>query len=312
MTDDVKREELPAHSSALPPTTLIICSRNRAEMLSATLTSILSGNEVPSEIIVIDQSTASDPALAARTDPRCEIRYVWTTVVGLSRAINTAVAMARTEILAFTHDDVTVTADWFGNLVRALLAADRRTVVTGLVAPSEPETTGGFQSTLKADPTPAVYAGKLDRDVLYALNMVMWRQVFEEIGAFDVRLGPGTSFPGAEDADFGYRLLQAGYRIVYAPQAALYHRLWRPATDFVPLRWAYGVARGALYAKYASRGDRHMLRRGARDVTRHLVAAIAELRQDRRFACGAAALGVGVLVGAARWFLTLQPRRSPV
>src|SRR5579859_8077465 len=48
----------------LPPTTLIICSRNRPQLLQEAVESVLRGREVPTELLIIDQSQAAHPALA--------------------------------------------------------------------------------------------------------------------------------------------------------------------------------------------------------------------------------------------------------
>src|SRR5437867_5656517 len=92
---------------SLPATSLIIPSRNRPEFLLAAVESVLQGDEVPTELIIIDQSTAQNPTLATLTTHRtCDIRYLWTQSVGLSRANNEGIAAARHDLVVFTHDDV--------------------------------------------------------------------------------------------------------------------------------------------------------------------------------------------------------------
>jgi hypothetical protein len=43
---------------------LIICSRNRAQMLEDSVMSILAGSRVPTELIIVDQSDTANPFLA--------------------------------------------------------------------------------------------------------------------------------------------------------------------------------------------------------------------------------------------------------
>src|SRR3712207_2073952 len=98
-----------AMRATLPPASLIICSRNRPQLLLETVESVLKGDEVPAELIIIDQSTTPHEILATLTTDRpCEIRYLWTQSVGVSEARNTGIAAARYEILALTDDDVFV------------------------------------------------------------------------------------------------------------------------------------------------------------------------------------------------------------
>lgn len=288
----------------LPACSLIICSRNRPRILADSVASVLAGAEVPAEIVIVDQSNAANPELATLTTDRpCRIRYIWTQSVGLSRANNMGSAAASHELLAFTHDDVLVSPTWIGTLVRAAVAAGRRCVVTGQVRLTEPEEVGGFQLTMKGDPSPAIYEGRVGKDVLLPLNMAMYRSAVNEVGGFDVRLGPGTPFPSAEDNDFGFRLLEAGYRVIYVPEAVVSHRLWRSAESYLPLRWGYGLGRGAFYAKHLSLRDRYVLRRMIHDIKEHMLSLTWKLPRKRKEALGDAILAIGILLGAVKWRL---------
>jgi GT2 family glycosyltransferase len=272
-------------------------------MLAAAVESILEGYEVPTELIIIDQSDTINQDLAVlKTDRLCEIRYLWTQSIGLSRANNAGVTAARYDLVVFTHDDVIVTPAWFGTLVQTLVDAGTRVIVTGRVLPTHAETPGGFAPTLKIDEHPATYEGRIRVfNALKSFNVAMYRSALHEVGGFDVELGPGTIFPGAEDSDLGFRLLEVGYRIVYVPEAVLYHRAWRIDHDYLPLRWNYGVAQGAFYAKHVKLRDSYMLRRIAADVKRRIFRFPRRLRKEGRRAFGDPLYILGNLVGAIRW-----------
>ena len=283
-------------------TSLIICSRNRPDMLVATISSILQSNDLPTELIIVDQSNVPQPDLERhQPDGTCEIRYMWSRSTGLCRANNIGVAAARYDLLIFSHDDVLVTPTWFGELVAALVAAGPQTVVTGRVLASEPERPGNFAPSLKVDEQPAVYEGRKFMGVIYPMNMAMHRSALEAIGGFDERLGPGTPLPAAEDKDLEYRLLEAGYRIAYIPEAMLYHRAWRNDHDFLPLRWSYGVGLGGFYAKHLSLRDRHILRHIAWDIKRRILRFPRRLWHERSLALGDPAFLLGNIYGAMLW-----------
>jgi len=298
----------PAASPPLPPTSLIIPSRGRPELLLATVQSILAGDEVPSELIVVDHSDNAQPALAALTTARdCRFRYEWSTERGVSRGRNQGIQLAQHEILVFVDDDVLVSRPWFGALVRALARSGPMNVVIGQIQPVAGETPDQFVPSAKTDQAPIVYAGRLDKDVLYTSNTALYRSALAQVGVFDERLGPGTGFNGSEDSDLGFRLLEAGYCIRYEPAALMFHRAWRGEADYLPTRWNYGVGRGAFYAKYFGSPDGHMRRRLRRDIQQHLLAALYYLLSDRRRALGDVALASGLVVGAARWRLARKP-----
>jgi GT2 family glycosyltransferase len=291
--------------ASLPASSLIIPSRNRPELLLAAVRSILQGDDIPTELIIIDQSDAPSTALATlTTDRACKIRYLWTKSVGASRARNAGIAAAQHDILVFTDDDVTVTSTWFGALIRALLCAGPRAVVTGRVLAAMAQTPGGFAPSTKADENHVVYVGRIGEDVLFSNNAAMFRSAIKEVGDFDVRLGPGGPFSTAEDNDLGFRLLEAGYRINYVPEAVLYHRPWRNERDYLPLRWSYGYGQGAYFAKHLSLRDRYMLWRMVRHIKNHLLGFVRRVWGQRHLACGDAVYVFAVLCGAAKWLLT--------
>jgi GT2 family glycosyltransferase len=139
--------------------------------------------------------------------------------------------------------------------------------------------------------------------------MVSYRSVFDEVGFFDERLGPGTTFPAAEDNDFGFRLLESGYRICYAPEAILYHRAWRSKREYLLLGWKYGVGRGAYYAKHMSLRDRYMLSRMLRDMKVNFRDFLGGFRSQRRPHFHHLLVIFGLFYGAVRWRLR-EARRS--
>lgn len=273
-------------------------------MLRECLDSVLSAESVPAEVLVVDQSTPPDETLVRGLRPPddCDVRHVRTRTEGTSRANNLGAELATYDVLLFTHDDVRVDRSWPGRLAGSLLKeADPRTVVTGRILPLV-EKEDGYAPTLRMSRTPAEYRGRPGLDVLKPLNMAVRREVLRGVGGFDERLGPGTPFPGAEDADLGFRLLESGCRIRYLPAALVHHRAWRREEDYLPLRWRYGVAQGAFYAKHLPGAPGHFLMRGVRDTLRRARRFPMRLVAEGRRALGDPLFLVGNLVGAIRWW----------
>lgn len=291
--------------SELPPTSLIIPSRNRPRLLFDAVVAILNGRETPSELIIVDDSdTPWSERHRLPAKGQCDVRYVWSGSSGLSRARNLGISLARHDLLVFTDDDLLAPPGWFGSLVRALLAEGDRAAATGRVLPLDAEVQGGFVPTVIIDGEAIVYQGNISKDVLASLNMALWRSAFDDAGLFDERLGPGTRFPAAEDSDLGYRLLRRGYRVIYAPDALLLHRAWR--NQLVRMRWDYGLGQGAYYAKHLPARDADMVRRVRHDVGRHVRRLPRRLLSARRLAYGDIAYLLGMLTGAIEWSLTRQ------
>jgi GT2 family glycosyltransferase len=287
-------------------TSLIIASRNRARFLQECLESVLQGDELPTEIVIVDQSDMPQPIVVSSSV--CKVRHICTQSVGLSRARNAGVAAAQYDVLAFTDDDILVTRTWFGSLVQALVRAGPCAVATGRVLASKAEVSGGFAPSIVVADGSRVYEGRVFADPLNPPNMAMFRSAVEDVGPFDERLGAGSTYPAAEDNDFGFRLLEAGYRISFAPEAVVYHRAWRTQADYLPLRWSYAIGQGAYYAKYVSLSDRYMLSRLTSAMLSHLYDAACQARRRPRLAYGNLVYVLGLVVGASRWLLTQRSR----
>lgn len=288
----------------LPQTSLIVCSRDRPQLLRELVASVLAGDAVPTEIVIVDDSDAPNEALRElKTERGCEILYLWTRARGLSRANNDGIAAARHDVLVFTQDDVLVSPTWFNTLVTALVKAGPQYVVTGRVPPEEKVGAHNFAPSTKADVLAEEYAGPTGEGILYVQNMAMYRSLNGAVGGFDERLGPGTPYPSAEDNDFMYRVLKAGYRILYCPDAIVYHRAWRSQENFLPLRWNYGLGRGAMYAKNVTPHDHFTFRQMLWDIRVHLLGAATRFRTQRQIAYGDFVLAMGIVYGAVRWWL---------
>jgi GT2 family glycosyltransferase len=294
-----------AIASELPASSVIICSRNRPRLLRDCVQSVLNGDAVPAEVVIVDDSDVLDESLAnLTTDRDCDLRYFWGETSGLSAAQNFAIATARHDVLVFAQDDVEVDRSWLTVIVRALVREGPGAIVTGRVEAGDSEAPGGFVSAAKVSGERVVYTRPADRDLLYAMNMAMYRGAAEDIGPFDERLGPGTRFPASEDSDFAFRALSAGYSIVYEPAAIVRHRAWRGQEKYMRLRWNYGVARGGFYAKHLRPSNGYVVRRLLRDVYDHIVPVPRLALRDRRTAAGHLALTGGLVFGLARWITT--------
>jgi GT2 family glycosyltransferase len=291
----------------LPSSSLLICTRNRPVLLRDTIASVMKGSACPAEIVIVDQSDVCDGEIAAMSRPDCEVRYHHINKVGVSHARNTALSLARQDLLAFLDDDMLVREDWHEALISALVKFGMQTIVTGRIMPYA-EGPDGFAPSTKTSLEPEHYAGRITIDPLAAGHMALYRSAFDRIGRFDERLGPGTPFPAAEDNDFGYRALQSGCVIRYVPEAVSYHRAWRRNRDYWTLRWHYGRGQGSFYAKHFSLKDRFMLRRMGREVARRLARMPAQLFSRPWWAASDLVYTCALLSGAGEW-LVRHPRK---
>lgn len=210
---------------------IVIATYNRARLLGETLRSLsesLAGNETV-EVIVINNNSEDDTLSVAETfsDVFPAYQVVTEPRQGLSYARNRGIAEARGSILVFLDDDVEVDATWLPSLL-APLDDPSVAVVGGKVLP--------FGAQVIPDWLPREYcflASIFDpADKVCELPKVMGgnsairRQVFDEVGLFDICLGrKGKKLLGGEEVELQIRIRKAGYKIVYTPHAVIWHKI---------------------------------------------------------------------------------------
>jgi glycosyltransferase involved in cell wall biosynthesis len=199
---------------------VLICTRNRVKSLDATLNRFFQqkfNGEYQYEIVVIDNNStdetgevieryvAKHPQIISHYfEPRC----------GLTYARNTALAAATGEIIVFTDDDVLVDENWLNEIHREFNSDPDLFMLGGrvLLANDKLQTV-----SLQPSDVRQIFAFPDNGGFAMGANMAFRRQVFDRIGVFDVRLGSGRFFAGADDTDFFYRALKAGYNVFIRP-----------------------------------------------------------------------------------------------
>lgn len=258
------KEELTKPSSCQPLSlTIAICTKDRPDNLARCLNSLLLLQPVIQslEILVVDNAPSDDrtQALVASLP---QVRYVREPMPGLDFARNQALKSASCEILAFIDDDVTVDRKWLSGLLEAWTENPDAGAFTGLVLPYELETQaqilfeqrGGFRrgfekirygQTLPGNPLYPCGAGSFGA----GCNMAFRREVLLKIGGFDEALDTGAPLPGGGDLDIFYRVIRAGYPLVYEPQYLVYHQHRREYAKLRRQYWSWGLSLMAFAVK---------------------------------------------------------------
>ncbi|WP_293351807.1 MULTISPECIES: glycosyltransferase [unclassified Microcoleus] len=217
----------------LPPISVVICTRDRTDLLKGALEAILAVDYPEREIIVIDNAPSNTST--AEFVARLPVRYVKEERPGLDWARNRGIAEASHEIVVFTDDDVRPDVGWLRGMA-AGFADPEIMAVSGLVAPAELETEAQIQFEFDyGGMLQYTHCFKVDGRQLSAkgllwssaygvgANMGFRRQVFAEVGNFDPALDVGTPTRGAGDIEMFHRILAKGYSTFYEPRALVWH-----------------------------------------------------------------------------------------
>jgi FkbM family methyltransferase len=219
-------------TSAIPSCTVVICTRDRPELLDRCLDAVTRLHYPRFSVLVVDNvPTTTESHDVAK---RWSVDYVLEPIPGLSRARNHGARSTSTEIVAYLDDDAVPRRDWLTRLV-AEFDNQRTMAVAGRILP--------LTADAAVEP-PSRWTGSLDRgSVRRAVtlahplwfelanfggigsggNMAFRRSAFEVWPGFDERLGRGAAIGCGEDDLAFFSLVELGYQVVYAPGAVVRH-----------------------------------------------------------------------------------------
>ncbi len=242
---------------------VIVCTHNRCALLAKALDS-LAASKLPGsvdwEILVVDNNSNDQTRTTVEEVSRRypgRFVYIFESHPGKSYALNTGVRQAKGEVIAFMDDDVTAEPSWLENLTSVLhgdtwAGTGGRTLPANQVSPPRwlamegPYNLGGVvaaQFNLGDAPVEL-------RDAPFGANMAVRKKMFEKYGYFRTDLGPSpdSRIPRPnEDTEFGRRLMAAGERLRYQPDAIVYHPVLesRMNKEYL-LTWWFDLGRAGI------------------------------------------------------------------
>lgn len=304
-----------ARSDPAPAVSVVVPTLERAERAAAVVRAVLAGEEEPLEILVVDQSEGDETARALDElgDPR--VRRVAHQPPSTSAARNAGAQAARGEYVAFVDDDVELAGSWLASIRAELRDLGFPDAIFGEV--HEPI---GFVADRTHLPVSIFHVEEArfwekpvhPNRVGYAANFVCRRAALLEVGGFDLRLGPGSRFYGAEDMDLAYRLLKGGYRVASSPRFQIVHQQWREPEVLPRLFYGYNVGGAAFCAKHLRARDARaalFLLVQVKDDAKMFASAVK--RRSPLRARVAAARTLGTWSGLARGLTSLGRDASP-
>jgi GT2 family glycosyltransferase len=235
--------------------TVIIPTKNRCELIRELLNSLenLHGlTRILPNIIVGDNASAdSTPKIVEmrKTSFPTELILLNVASPGKSAVLNQAIRRSTGEVLAFLDDDVVVDSFWLEEIENFFKSnpahcVGQGKIRTGLGDSPDPEVRRLLQR-YRTIPQLEFSSDIGDLHSLNGANIAIRRTVFDRVGYFDERLGPGASGT-SEDVELAQRIRKAGIKIAYMPRALVYHRVDRERLTekyFKQTHWRQGASR---------------------------------------------------------------------
>ncbi len=246
-------------SESTPTLTVAVCTRGRPDKVRSTLDALDRG--APSlPLIVVDQGSAPDGALAERAavDPR--MRVLHDSGRGLSRARNLALAAVEGDWVVFVDDDCLVAEDFGAALIAEIAAHRAADWIAGDVRAGPAASADDDLPPVTTFPVekPLIRRGgrTLPGAIGFGVLFCVRRSTAALLGGWDERLGPGVpDLPAADDMDFNHRLLRSGGTAVLSPAVRAVHDQWRSPDEVVELQRGYSRAWAGFACKHLARNS---------------------------------------------------------
>ncbi len=231
---------MPERSDVLEPVvSVVVTTRNRAHLLPRLFDALAAQQDAgPFEIVVVDDCSTdgtSEVVKAAAATAPITIRLIRREEPGGAGAgRNTGWRAARAPLIVFTDDDCVPQPGWLASLVRGLGEND---VVQGRTQYPEGEDPGWgpFATFVWVDQITWHFE---------ACNIGYRREMLERLDGFDERI-PGRVF--GEDVDLGWRALEAGATVSFAPDAFVIHEMRHTGRRYRDL--AEGIRHGLRWRR---------------------------------------------------------------
>ena len=234
-----------------PAWSVLIPAYNRPQRLQGCLDALaqLAAPEGGFEVVVVDDG--SEPALQEQVEPPAglALRILRQDNAGPATARNYAAKAARGDWLAFTDDDCHPHPGWLTSF-QAAINGDESVLAGGHTVNALTDCAPAAASQLLLNYLHEYFNDRQGGATFFPSNNYgMSKSAFEQIGGFD------ESFPlaAAEDRDFCDRAIEAGVRLVFAPEAGIDHYHGMNLRGFWKQHFNYG--RGA-YAYHRLRAER--------------------------------------------------------
>lgn len=217
---------------------IIIVTRNRANMLRNCLNSLIRQTKIPDEVLVVDNNSSDDTKdVVNNFKKKFPIRHIFEPRVGIPIARNTGIKNAKYDVIAFIDDDCAADENLIKEIKRLSKIHPTNFVFQGTSL--NPYKNNLFAETTKLLEDFCYFKSKKNyvRD-LDSRNVSLNKNSLKEMEhCFDTSF---SRFNCGEDTDLGFRLQLKGSKILYTPKMAVTHLYVTNITSFIKQQFNKG------------------------------------------------------------------------
>jgi glycosyltransferase involved in cell wall biosynthesis len=224
-----------AVSSSTPLISVVLCTRNRADLFDKAITSVVA-QDFPREhyeIVIVDNGSSDHTRqVAARYAEQPNVRYILEERVGLCVARNTGWQVASASYVALFDDDAIAKPGWLAAIARTFQRSRSDVgIIGGRVDPIWLAPRPDWLADEIAGALTIVDWGSNEKEIsdprsewLVGANMAAPKAVIAEVGGFHPWLDRvGNNLLSNGDVHLEIKIMRRGYRCLYVPDMAIEH-----------------------------------------------------------------------------------------
>jgi glycosyltransferase involved in cell wall biosynthesis len=228
-------EIMAAVSKATPLISVVLCTRNRADLLDKAIASVVA-QDFPSEayeVLIVDNGSSDHTRqIADRYAEQPNIRYILEEEVGLCVARNTGWQAASASYVALFDDDAIARPGWLAAIARTFQRSQGDVgVIGGRIDPIWVAPRPDWLADEIAGALTIVDWGSNEKEIcdprreyLVGANMAAPKAVIAEVGGFHPWLDRvGNNLLSNGDIHLEIKIMRRGYRCLYVPDMAIEH-----------------------------------------------------------------------------------------
>ncbi|CDM69228.1 Glycosyl transferase, family 2 [Clostridium bornimense] len=212
---------------------VVVCTYNRSEVLNKCIESIIRNNypKEKYEVIIIDNNSKDNTkdTVYNYINKGLNIKYFLEENIGLSFARNKGIDVSKGNIIIFLDDDTQISKGYLQAIKEFYSVNPEVVFAAGKINPiwtiEKPKWfSKAFSSivgeTLYGDEDRVLKRGEMP----IGANMIFKREVFDEVGKFNINLGiQGDKLYLGEESDLYNRIVKKGYEVYYIANASVDH-----------------------------------------------------------------------------------------
>lgn len=240
---------------------VVIAVKNEEKYIEKCLESVFNQDfDGEYEIIVVDgMSTDGTFELLEKLQKKYDFKLFKNPKINAAAGRNIGIKNSNGKYIAFVDGDAIPAHDWLIQIKKVFEKKD----VAGVGGPDLlPEDSSDKEKNIgRVMTSPIARGGKLNPSTQHSLieeekyvehiptcNLCLKREVFDEVGFFD------ESFVKGQDLELNYRVVKAGFKLLYSPNITVVHYRKNHVRDFARQIFKWAKAKVAIIRKHGFQG----------------------------------------------------------